>query len=51
MKKKVWLTLAIILGIATVIDLFVPDPVPFVDEVILIALTIWTAFKTITGKK
>jgi hypothetical protein len=40
MKKQNWKLLAVVLLIATIIDLFVPDPLPFVDEIILIASSI-----------
>ena len=45
MKKVGWILITIILLIATVIDIFIPDPLPFVDEVLLIAGTIWTGLK------
>ncbi|MBU0958217.1 MAG: hypothetical protein KKF56_05405 [Nanoarchaeota archaeon] len=47
MKNKKWLIALIILAIATIIDLFVVDPVPFVDEVLLIAGTIFVGYKTL----
>lgn len=47
MKKKKWGKILIILIIATVIDLLVPDPVPFIDEVLLIVGTIFAFIKTI----
>ncbi len=39
-----------ILFVATIIDLIVPDPVPFVDEVLLIAASIFSFIKTISRK-
>jgi hypothetical protein len=36
-KQRTWTTAAVILAIAAVIDIFVPDPIAFIDEVILIA--------------
>ncbi len=43
-KKTGWkvLAIAIVLGVAAVIDIIVPDPVPFIDETILIAGSILT---------
>ena len=36
-KHKKWVTIMIIIGIATAIDLLVPDPLPLLDEIALIA--------------
>lgn len=44
-SHKGWIVAAVIFGIAALIDIFVPDPVPFVDEIILIGGTMMTAYK------
>ncbi|MBA7649822.1 hypothetical protein ES703_57621 [subsurface metagenome] len=46
-KKTNWFILAVILGIAFIIDLFVVDPIPFVDELILIFGTIFSFYKSL----
>lgn len=46
-KKKGtnWGTIGLIFGIAFIIDLLIPDPIVFVDEIILLAGTIYSGFK------
>ena len=44
-NKTPWVIGGVVLGIAALIDIFVPDPLVFVDEVILIAGTLFTAYK------
>ena len=40
MKKKSLKSTFIIFLILTVIDLFIPDPIPFLDEIILIIIDV-----------
>jgi hypothetical protein len=47
-KHKVWLLALLFFGVATLIDLIIPDPLPIVDEVVLIAITLFSGYKTIT---
>lgn len=51
MAKAFWNTLLAIVFIALIIDLIVPDPLPFVDEVVLIALNIFTVIKAVREDK
>ena len=44
-KKRNWKTIGIILGVAFFIDLLVPDPIVFVDEILLLAGTIFAGVK------
>jgi len=46
-KKKIWSIVFIIILTATIIDLIIPDPLPFVDEVILIATTLFSFVKVL----
>jgi hypothetical protein len=48
---KIWMGALVFFGIATVIDLVVPDPLPFVDEIVLIAITLFSGYKTIRQKE
>ncbi|MFW6030517.1 MAG: hypothetical protein ACOCRO_09775 [Halanaerobiales bacterium] len=41
-EKSRWLAVAIVLLVATVINIFVVDPIPFIDEVLMIAATIFS---------
>lgn len=50
-KEKKWQTIGIILGVAFVIDLLIPDPLPFIDEVILLAGTIYAGIKNMKNKE
>lgn len=47
MKKKSWKKIFLVLLIATIIDLFIPDPLPFIDEIALISTTIYSLTKLI----
>lgn len=49
-KKSKWKILLVIFAVATLIDLFVPDPLPFVDEIALIFLTLLSLYKTTISK-
>ena len=49
-KKRNWKTIGIILGVAFFIDLLVPDPIVFVDEVLLLAGTIVAGVKKMQQK-
>jgi len=49
-KKRNWKTIGIILGVAFFIDLLVPDPIVFVDEVLLLAGTIFAGVKKMQQK-
>ena len=44
-SKSRWGIILLIIAIATVIDLFVPDPVPFIDEIALIFVTLFSLYK------
>jgi hypothetical protein len=46
-KRFFWGILTIILGILFLIDVVVPDPLPFVDEVVTGLLTLMSAIKTL----
>lgn len=48
MKRKKWLIISGILILATIIDLFVPDPLPIVDEFLLIFFSLFSFYKTVT---
>lgn len=50
-KKKNWMIIAVILLVATIIDIFVPDPVPFVDEILLVFFSIFSFYKSLKKKK
>ncbi|MEK7179960.1 MAG: hypothetical protein AAB706_00630 [Patescibacteria group bacterium] len=45
MKKSNWLITFEVLLIATLFDIFIADPLPFVDEILLIALSIFSFIK------
>lgn len=47
MRKVNWIITLGILLIATIVDLFVPDPLPFVDEILLISLSIFSFIKAV----
>ena len=47
LKWYYWLIASVILIIATIINIFVPDPLPFIDEVIMIAGSLVMGFVTI----
>jgi hypothetical protein len=46
MKKHNWKILFLIFLLATIIDIFVPDPLPFVDEIALMTGTIYSLWRT-----
>lgn len=46
-KQTNKLIIFIIILIATVIDIFVADPLPWIDEIGLIALSIWYWYQNI----
>lgn len=44
-KKSSWKAMTVIFALAFIIDLFIPDPLPFIDETILIAASIYSLYK------
>jgi len=50
-KRSKWLSIAIILAIAFVIDVFIPDPLPFVDEVLLMFASLFSLYKSFKKKR
>jgi len=47
MKKRNWAKIFLVFLVATIIDLIVPDPVILVDEILLIALSIFSFIKKV----
>ena len=45
-KFKKWGLVASILLIVTIIDIFIPDPVVLVDEIVLMTMTIFAMIKS-----
>jgi hypothetical protein len=50
-KHNFWAVIFTVLIIATIIDLVVPDPLPFVDEILLIFGSIFTFYKSVGSRK
>lgn len=52
-KQRTWLVVTVILVLATAIDIIIPDPILFIDEILLVFLSIFGAYQTIRkrGKK
>ena len=44
-KKKSWFMIGIIAGIITLINFFVPDPLPFIDEVIGTIIAVYGIYR------
>ena len=47
-SKFKWIILGFVFFVAFLIDLFIPDPLPFIEEIVLIMLAIISGYKVIT---
>ena len=47
MKKENWLITSKVLLIATLFNIFIADPLPFVDEIVLITLSLFSLIKAV----
>lgn len=45
--KATWIVVTMIFAILFLIDLLIPDPLPFIDEILLFLATIITGVRTI----
>ncbi len=46
-RIKKWLIIFFVFAVITIIDIFVPDPVPLIDEIIFIVATVLSLTKLI----
>ena len=42
-----WMGAFVVLAIATIINIFIPDPVPLIDELVMTIASIFVGIKTI----
>jgi hypothetical protein len=47
-KTNIWKNIFIILGIATLLDLRIPDPLPYIDETLLIGCSLVSLYESLT---
>jgi len=46
-RSLLWGLAALFLGIFFVVDFFIPDPIPFIDEIVAGVLTLVSGFKAL----